>query len=138
MDATTGEPYYGAQDDPHQRLLNPKIVQKRKKPPKYRSPEDRPALISRLVAWRRRVSARHGPFHSASFILDDKKLAKLATLHPKDLSNHEQVTILLGETADWGNEWSKSIFDLILAYDNELQAIRPVGTQKSRVKRTKQ
>jgi hypothetical protein len=139
IDPATGDGFYGDRNDPA-RTPVATTAEKRKAEAKYRKVCDRPALVSRLIAWRRLTTMRLGPFYPPSFILNDSNITKLSLIHPDNLSHHDQLVYHLGETPDWGATWAKTLFTLIQDYDNDLNAIRPALSKKDHeppAKRTK-
>jgi len=66
-----------------------------------------------------------------SFIIDDASIAILAKLHPQHLTNHQQITVMLDQTVEWEEEWSREIFGVIRQFDQDLLALRQTtATQK--------
>lgn len=106
---------------------------KRKAEDKRRTPDERISLMSRLVAWRHDVHATDtlAAVYPPSFIIDDTSIALLAKLCPQDITNYQQIRVILDHSIEWENEWSKKIFEIIQRFDQDLTALRQTtATQK--------
>ena len=140
QDTQTGDLFYGAEDEPHQiKLLPPQ--KKRKAYDKSRTPDERKSLASRLVAWRykERANSPLGAVLSLSSILDDASINILSKILPQNITDYRQIKVLLDQTTDWEQTWSKKILDVIQQFDQDLADLRQtVNTQKkSQQKRAK-
>ena len=110
-------------DDPSDRIM---VVlpqkEKRKAQDKCRTSDEPKSLVSRLFAWHFNahnmdpLSAVRPP----SFIIDKAGITLLARLHPQDISNYRQIRILLDQTMEWEEEWSKKIFNVIQQFEEDL------------------
>jgi hypothetical protein len=98
-------------------------------------------LVSRLFAWRCRAHDADSlaSVRPLSLIIDNASITILAKLHPQNITDHRQIRTLLGQTLEWEAEWSKSIFEVIQQFNNDLITLRKmVATQKkTRQKRIK-
>ena len=78
--------------------------------------------MSRLMAWHActHLSDPLGPVQPPSFIIDNQGIKTLARLHPSNVTHPEQIVTVLDQTPEWQNLWSRQIFEVIRAYDQEL------------------
>ena len=128
-------------DESDREEILPPAKEKRRSKNKVRPSKDRGVLKLRLLSWRTEIH-KHDPLAAVrppTFILDDKGIKTLATIHPTEIRNTTQVVQALNETEEWDQEWSKEIVAIIQAYDNELKGARKAATaqQKARQKRQK-
>ncbi|CAA7268576.1 unnamed protein product [Cyclocybe aegerita] len=136
QDRKTLQLYYGDVDELDREEILP-VRAKRKVSIKVRKAPLRETLVSRLDVWRFEAHARDTlrSVRPSSFIIDDKSIAKLARLHPTTVNSPAQITLELNETPEWQNEWSKSIFDVINTYDQELESLRKETIMAKKVHR---
>jgi hypothetical protein len=139
QDNTTLKLFYGDVDEPDREEILLPAKEKRRSKKKVRPGKEREILKLRLLSWRTETH-KHDPLAAVrppTFILDDKGIKILATIHPTDIRNTTQVVLALDETEEWDQEWSKEIITIIQAYDNELKDTRKTATaqQKARQKR---
>ncbi len=83
---------------------------------------ERRPLIARLLAWRASVHS-NDPLTAVwppSFIIDNGDIKVLARLHPSNVTQSEQIVTALDETDEWKDQWSRQVFEVIQAYDQEL------------------
>jgi hypothetical protein len=117
-------------------LLPPK--EKRKARDKHRTPDERRSLISRLVAWRHDAHTQDplAAVTPPTFIIDD---ASIIVLAKEDITSSEQVRVVLDQTLEWEDEWSKEIFSVIRQFNQDLLVLRETtATQnKNQQKRMK-
>jgi hypothetical protein len=142
QDERTGDLYYGMPNDPSDRIMIvPPQKEKRKARDKRRTSDERKSLVSRLVAWRYNAHAMDplAAVRPPSFIIDDVGIKLLTKLHPQDISNYRQIRVVLDQSMEWEEEWSKKIFDIIQQFDADLITLRrTTATQKkSQQKRMK-
>ena len=134
QDEQTGELYYAMPNDPSDRIMVvPPQKKKCKAQDKQRTSDERKSLASRLVAWRYNAHAMDplSAVRPPSFIIDKAGITLLAKLHPQDISNYRQIRIILDQTMEWEEEWSKKIFDIIQQFDEDLINLRrTTATQK--------
>jgi hypothetical protein len=134
QDERTGDLYYGMPNDPSDRIMIvPPRKEKRKAQDKRRTSDERKSLVSRLVAWRYNAHAMDplAAVRPLSFIIDNAGIALLAKLHSEDISNYRQIKVLLDQSMEWEEEWSKKIFDIIQQFEEDLVALRrTTATQK--------
>ena len=142
QDEKTGSLYYGMPDDPSERvMIVPPRKEKRKAQDKRRSLDERKSLLSRLVAWRYNAHATDSlsAVRPPSFIIDKAGITLLSRLHPQDITNYRQIRILLDQSMEWEEEWSKKLFDVIQQFDEDLVNLRRSTTtqKKTQQKRMK-
>ena len=68
-------------------------------------------------------------------ILADTQRATLVRADPKKINNAQDITELLGESADWGAEWSAKIFGVIIQFNNEYACISKQAAVERKRKR---
>ena len=141
QDEKTGDLYYGMQNDPSDRIMVvPPQKEKRKAQDKCRTSDERKSLISRLVAWRFNAHAMDplSAVRPPSFIIDKASIILLAKLHPQDISSYRQVRIILDQSLEWEEEWSKKIFDVIQQFEEDLINLRrTTATQRKNQQKRK-
>ena len=95
---------------------------KRKKGIKVRAVNERKVLASRLLAWRDEAHCADplASVYPPSFIIDDRGIKLLASLHPSSITGPNQVVAALGETQEWNDEYSHQVFKIIQVYNCEL------------------
>ena len=59
-----------------------------------------------------------------TFILDNIDINKLSRLHPTEVTDCQRVVSVLNETQEWPARWSEQTYDIIRAYDKELEDLR--------------
>ncbi len=127
--------------EPDRIKILPPQKEKRKAQDKHRTPDERKSLISRLVAWRHAAHANDSlaAIRPASFIIDDTGITGLAKLHSQNITDYRQITVLLGQTTQWEEEWSREIFEVIRKFDEDLTILRhtTVTQKKTQQKRAK-
>ena len=114
-------------------MVVPPRKEKRKAQDKRRTLEERKSLVSRLVVWRYNTHAMDplAAVRPPSFIIDNASLTILAKIHPQDISNYRQIRVILDQSAEWEQEWSKKIFDVIQNFEEDLITLcRTTATQK--------
>lgn len=114
-------------DDPSERvLIVPSRKEKRKAQDKRRTSDERKSLASRLFSWRYNAHATDplSAVRPPSFIIDKAGITLLAKLHPQDINNYRQIRIILDQSMEWEEEWSKKIFDIIRQFDEDLVNLR--------------
>jgi hypothetical protein len=60
----------------------------------------------------------------ASWIIDDAKIKKLATLLPTRIRTPSDITALLNEGVEWSSEWSLKLFNVVHLFDHPPVASR--------------
>ena len=122
-------------------FIVPPRKEKRKAQDKRRTPDERKSLVSRLVAWRYNAHTMDplSAVRPPSFIIDKAGINLLAQLHPQDISDYQQIRVILDQTMEWEEEWSKKIFDIIQQFEEDLISLRRTTatqkkTQQKRVK----
>ena len=114
---------------------------KRKKGIKVRAVNERKVLASRLLAWRNEAHCADplASVYPPSFIIDDRGIKLLASLHPSSITGPNQVVAALGETQEWNDEYSHQVFKTIQVYDRELadHHKNEAAQHKARQKRVK-
>jgi hypothetical protein len=133
QDPDTSVLYYGGADDPdREEILPPPPRNKRKAGVKVRATIERGPLRARLMAWRIQAHASD-PLASVrpqTFIIDNIDINKLSRLHPTEVTDCQRVVSALNETQEWQASWSEQIYDIIRAYDQELEDLhRKEGAQ---------
>jgi hypothetical protein len=129
----SGAIYAGDVDDPGRIHLNPPKTKKRKaKGPKNRKVADRADLQARLGDW---LASSHAtdPLRAvrpSSFILDALGIKSLSAVHPDRMRTVVDVVAVLDETSEWEGEWGRKVFEVISAYNSELQRL---ATSTSRI-----
>jgi hypothetical protein len=141
QDSETGDLYYGAPDEPDRRKIPPLQKEKRKPQDKHRTPDERKSLASRLVAWRYQERA-NSPLASVlplSSILDDASINTLSKLHPQHITDYRQIRVLLDQTTEWEQRWSKKISKIIQQFNQDLTDLRQTAAtqKKTQQKRAK-
>ena len=68
-------------------------------------------------------------------ILADTQRATLVRADPKKIKNSQDITALLGESADWGAEWSVKIFKVIVQFHNKYACISKQAAAERKRKR---
>ena len=129
-------------DNPSDKIMVvPPQKEKRKAQDKRRTSDERKSLVSRLVAWRYNAHAIDplAAVRPHSFIIDNAGIALLAKLHPQDISNYQQIKVLLDQSMEWEEEWSKKIFNVIQQFEEDLVTLRRTTTtqKKNQQKRMK-
>jgi hypothetical protein len=130
MDPVTGIKYRGSPTDPGRHTLEGECqgqkrtadaasltAQSQIRPPAWRT-----SLASRLVKWRLETW-RKDPLKAVRpqyLLLSDKAIDSLVRVHPTQMANHQQVTLAVGESADWGEKWAAEIFAVIRGFDAEV------------------
>ena len=141
QDEKTGDLYYGMPNDPSDKIMIvPPRKEKRKAPDKCCTLDERKSLVSRLVAWRYNAHVKDSlsAVRPPSFIIDKAGITLLAKLHPQDISNYQQIRIILDQTMEWEEEWLKKIFDIIQQFDKDLFNLRrSTATQKKNQQKRK-
>lgn len=103
----------------------PPPKEKRRGANKLRKPKDRAELKTRLLAWRADAHSQdYLAVRPYSYILDDKAIKLLSTLHPTNIRSSEQLVLALNETEEWNQEFSTKILAIIHTYDQELEDLR--------------
>jgi len=123
QDSTTLKLFYGDVDESDREEILPPAKKKRPSKKKVRPLKERGDLKLCLLSWRTETH-EHDPLAAVrppSFILDDKGIKTLATMHLTEIRNTTQVVQALGESEEWDQEWSKKILTVIQTYDNELK-----------------
>ena len=107
-------------------MILPPRKEKRKAQDKRRTSDERESLVSRLVAWRYNVHAMDplSAVRPPSFIIDKAGIDLLAKLHTKDITDYQQIRIILDQSMEWEEEWSKKIFNIIQQFDEDLVNLR--------------
>lgn len=141
QDPDTSELYYGDVDesDREEIILLPR--RKRKAGVKVRATNERGPLTARLIAWRTRAHANDplGNVRPPTWILDDTGIKRLSRSHPEQVTSSEKVVSILNQTQEWKAKWSGQVYEIIRAYDQELEDVRKkeAARHKARQRRTK-
>ena len=137
QDAETGYLFYGAQDESNRTKILPPPKEKRKAQDKQRTPDERKSLASRFFAWRYQEHANSplAPVLSLSSILDDASINTLSKLHPEHITDYRQIRVLLDQTTEWEESWSKKIFDIIRQFDQDLAGCRQTAATQTKTRR---
>ncbi|KAH9011588.1 hypothetical protein EDB84DRAFT_1445095 [Lactarius hengduanensis] len=142
QDPDTSGLYYGGIDESDREEILPPLRKKRKAGVKVRATNERAPLTDRLIAWRLRVhdSDPLASVRPPTFILNDSSIKKLSRLHPAEVTGPEKMVSVLGETQEWQANWSGQVYEIIRAYDQELEDLRKkeAARHKARQKRVKQ
>jgi ribonuclease D len=121
-------------DDPSDRIMVvPPRKEKRKVQDKCRTSDERKSLFSRLVAWRYNAHAIDplAAVRPPSFIINNAGITLLAKLHPQDISSYRQIRVILDQSMEWEEEWSKKIFNIVQQFEEDLITHRrTTATQK--------
>jgi hypothetical protein len=135
QDTQTEDLYYGAPDEPDRvKILSPR-KEKRKAREKRRTGEERKSLMSRLVVWRHQERANSSipaAVRPSTFIIDDASITTLSKLHANNITDYRQIRILLDQTAEWEESWSKKIFAVIQQFNEDLITLRQTATTKKK------
>ncbi|KAF9045231.1 P-loop containing nucleoside triphosphate hydrolase protein [Panaeolus papilionaceus] len=118
----TGHFYYGDLSEPDRFRIVPEKKVKASSGT-LRKPEQRQLLAIQLRTWRNSTHSA-SPLRAvfpSTFILDKKSIAKLARLHPSSFTSPADITKLLGETDEWGLQYSNDIYTVLLKYDQDLE-----------------
>lgn len=101
----------------------------------YRPTQERPYLEYRIIEWLRSEYLAD-PFRSTrppDLILTDTQRATLVRADPRKIKTAQDITALLGESADWEAEWSAKIFKVITLFNDECASIfKQPTTQRKR------
>lgn len=135
--------FYGDVDDPEREEIIPPLRKRQKgSSVKVRAVNERKPLMSRLMAWRAGTHSSDplAPVRPPSFIIDNQGIKTLARLHPSNITHPEQIVSVLDQTPEWQDLWSRQIFKVIQAYDQELADCRKgeAARNKASQKRAKQ
>ena len=122
QDADTLNLYYGSKNESDCELVTLPAKVKRKSAKKAQNTKDLQELIAQLFNWWYNESSNDvlAIVQPPSFIIDNKSIIKLSSIHPSELTNEAQVVFALNESQEWKNEWATKIFDVIQTYDKEL------------------
>ena len=139
QDADTLNLYYGSKNESDRELVPLPTKGKRKLAKKSRNSKDRQELVARLFNWRYIESSNDvlAVVRPASFIIDNKNIIKLSSIHPSELTNEAQVVVALNESQEWKSEWAMKIFDVIQTYDKELDTHRKTLVAKTKTNQKK-
>lgn len=126
--------FYGAEDDMNQNEILPPRKEKRRTANKLRKPKDRSELQSRLRVWRAKAHEEDAlaSVRPPTYILDDKGIKIVASLHPSNIQSAAQLVLALNEIEEWQEEWATKILDVIHSYDQELENSRKAAVTESR------
>ena len=102
--------------------------------PKYRPPRHRPALDFRLIEW---LKLEHfsDPLRAVRpphLILSQTQRLALTRADPNLIQLPSDITSLLNESAEWSDEWSNKIYNVMRKYDTDLAALNNQGTKRKR------
>ena len=77
---------------------------------------------SRLLAWcdEAHYADPLASVYPPSFIIDDRGIKLLASLHLSNITGPNQVVAALGETQEWNDEYSHQVFKTIQVYNCKL------------------
>lgn len=90
---------------------------------KYRKKADRNGLDLLLISWvLDQVKNDITLMRESIDILCKDQRKRLIFMHPKDITSRHDITRILDENFEWGNEFSESLFKLIQDYDEKLAA----------------
>ncbi len=129
---------------PRTNLIEPKFFRHKRKSARLRKNDalqlnGNPWLHGLLLGVIKNAPIVHWQVLPLSSILDDTSIDSLAKLHPENITSFEQITIMLDQTKDWEQAWSKKIFDVIQQFDKDLTSFRQTAAtqKKTQQKRAK-
>ncbi|KAI9436004.1 hypothetical protein H4582DRAFT_2079138 [Lactarius indigo] len=142
QDQDTSGLYYGDVNESDREEILPPLQKKQKAGVKVRATNERAPLADRLIAWRIQVH-ESDPLASVrlpTFILNDFSIKKLSRLHPAEVTCPEKIVSVLNETQEWQANWSGQVYEVIRAYDQEIEDLRKreAARHKAHQKRVKQ
>lgn len=120
-------------------LPPPLLTSKVKRTPNvYRPTQERPGLDYRLIRW---LESEHriDPFRSVRptyHILSDTQRAVLVRAHPSKVLTAHDITVLLGETPEWEEEWSSKLCAVLSQFASDYTCIsdKPTSIPRKRKK----
>ncbi|KAH9052274.1 P-loop containing nucleoside triphosphate hydrolase protein [Lactarius vividus] len=103
----------------------------------YRPKKERWPLECCLIEWLKREHSAD-PARSVrppDFILSSSQRETLVRANPKTVKTAQDITALLGESAEWSAEWSAKVFEVIAHFENEKACITEQSTTQRKRKR---
>jgi hypothetical protein len=63
-------------------------------------------------------------------ILSQTQHLNLTHVHPKKINSPSDITSLLNESAEWGDEWAVKLFKVLVSFDTDLATLKDKNGKK--------
>jgi hypothetical protein len=107
---------------------------KRKASTIYRPIPEREVLDQKVIEWLK-ISSENDPLRGVRTMYDILSIParrKLVSAASGSICSREAIISLLEETPEWGVEWSASLLEVIVNYDNGLASQRVAGSKRAK------
>ena len=93
--------------------------------PKYRKTKDQPALDYRLIEWLKVEHATDSlrAVRPPHLIPSQTQCLNLMRVHPTKITSPSDITALIEESAEWGDEWADKIFKVLVSFNADLATL---------------
>ena len=102
--------------------------------PKYHPTKDWPALDYRLIEWLKVEHATDSlrAVRPPHLILSQTQCLTLMCVHPTKITLPSNITALIEESAEWGDEWADTLFKVLVLFNADLATLNSQKGKKQK------